>query len=68
MNTYAKASGYSAVKTFDSYETTGDSEGWLASIGIPAVTVEFKNHQDTEFQKNISGVKALFEYYSQLKR
>src|SRR3989344_3583570 len=31
MNAYSRASGYPAVKTFDAYEITGDSEGWLAS-------------------------------------
>lgn len=63
MNTYAKASGYSAVETFSAYETTGDSEGWLASIGIPAITVELKTHNTVELEQNIAGVKAIFDYY-----
>jgi g-D-glutamyl-meso-diaminopimelate peptidase len=60
MNTYAKASGYPAVQTFDSYEVTGDAEGWLASINIPAITVELKTHETIEWDKNLAGVKALF--------
>ena len=60
MDTYAKASGYPAVKTFDSYEITGDAEGWLASINIPAITVELKTHETIEWDKNLAGVKALF--------
>ncbi len=63
MNVYAKASGYSAVKTFDAYQTTGDSEGWLASINIPAITVELKTHETVEWTQNMAGVKALFKYY-----
>lgn len=63
MNAYAKASGYPAVQTFDSYEITGDAEGWLASINIPAITVELKTHETIEWDKNIAGVKALFDYY-----
>lgn len=65
MNAYAKSSGYKAVKSFDAYEVTGDSEGWLASIGIPAITVELKTHEDVEWERNLAGVKALLEYFAQ---
>ncbi|MDQ3014833.1 MAG: M14 family metallopeptidase [bacterium] len=63
MNAYAKAAKYSAAKTFDAYAITGDADGWLASINIPAITVELKTHETIEFQQNLAGVKALFEYY-----
>lgn len=63
MNAYSKASGYKAVKSFDSYEITGDAEGWLASLNIPAITVELKTHTTTEWPQNLAGIKALFEYY-----
>lgn len=63
MNAYSKASGYTAVKSFDSYEVSGDAEGWLASINIPAITVELKTHETIEWGKNLSGIKALFAYY-----
>lgn len=63
MNAYARASGYSAIPSFDAYETSGDAEGWLASIGIPAITVELKTHETIEWEQNLAGIKALFEYY-----
>lgn len=63
MNAYAKASGYKAIKTFDAYPTPGDSEGWLASIGVPAITVELTTHDVVEWEKNLAGVKAVLEYY-----
>lgn len=63
MDAYAKAAGYPAVKTFDSYKVTGDSEGWLASIHIPAITVELKTHETIEWEKNLAGIKALFAYF-----
>ncbi len=63
MDVYAKAAGYPAVSAFDAYEITGDAEGWLASINIPAITVELKTHETIEWEKNLLGVKALFEYY-----
>ncbi len=56
MNAYAQAGGYGAVKTFDSYAVTGDAEGWMASINIPAITVELKTHETTEWDKNIAGI------------
>jgi g-D-glutamyl-meso-diaminopimelate peptidase len=63
MDTYAKASGYKSVPTFDAYETTGDSEAWLAKVGIPAITVELTTHEDVEWEKNLAGIKSIFEYY-----
>ncbi len=63
MNTYASAAGYPAVDSFDAYAITGDAEGWLASIGIPAITVEFSTHESIDWAKNRAGVKALLDYY-----
>lgn len=65
MDTYAQAAGYRAVESFDAYPITGDAEGWLASIGIPAVTVELSSHEAIEWEQNKAGVQALFEYYAQ---
>lgn len=63
MNAYAKAAGYPAVDSFDAYAITGDAEGWLASIGIPAITVELKTHEDIEWERNLSGIRALLDYH-----
>ena len=64
MNVYVKSSGYPAVKSYDAYGLTGDAEGWLASIDIPAITVELKTHQTIEWDKNLAGIKKLLEYFS----
>jgi len=64
MNAYSKASRYSAVKSFDAYPVSGDAEGWMASINIPAITVELQTHETIEWDKNLAGAKALFDYYS----
>lgn len=66
MNVYSRGSGYPTAKTFDSYDVTGDAEGWLASIKIPAITVELTTHETIEWEKNLAGVKALFEYYNSM--
>jgi hypothetical protein len=63
MNAYSKASGYPAVDSFNAYPITGDSEGWLASIGIPAITVELKTHQTLEWENNLAGFRAVLESY-----
>jgi len=63
MNLYASAAGYKTSQTFDSYTVTGDAEGWLASIGIPAITVELKTHETVEWDQNLAGLKTLFGYY-----
>jgi hypothetical protein len=60
---YAKASGYQAIKSFEAYAISGDAEGWLASINIPAITVELKTHESTDWEQNLAGLKALFAYY-----
>ncbi|MFN3188606.1 MAG: M14 family metallopeptidase [Candidatus Paceibacteria bacterium] len=64
MNAYAVASSYGAVPIFDAYPVTGDAEGWLASIGIPAVTVELETRNSIEWQRNLAGTKAVLELIS----
>jgi hypothetical protein len=64
MSAYATAAGYPAVKSFDAYPVTGDAEGWLASINIPAITVELKTHETVEWDRNLLGIKALLGYWS----
>lgn len=65
MNIYADAAGYPAVDSFDAYEITGDAEGWLASIGIPALTVELQTHETIEWERNLAGITALVSHYAQ---
>lgn len=67
MNTYATASGYEAAGLWTAYQVTGDAEGWLASIGIPAVTVELEAFNDSEWEKNIAGIEATLNLYSTAK-
>jgi hypothetical protein len=64
MKTFATASGYPAFKSYDYYATTGDMSNWLAKDRIPAISVLLTDHTNTEYTKNLAGVKALIEYYS----
>lgn len=61
MSAYSKCSGYRIVDSFDHYKITGDAEGWLASIGIPSITVELKTYDSIELERNLRGVKAVLE-------
>ncbi|MEX2013600.1 MAG: M14 family zinc carboxypeptidase, partial [Parcubacteria group bacterium] len=64
MEKFAKASGYSAYKSFDFYKTTGDVTNWLAKNNISAISVILTNHTDTEWTKNQKGLGALLEHYA----
>lgn len=64
METYATAADYHTQASFDAYSITGDAEGWLASIGIPAITVELETHELTDWNRNVRGVTALLNHYS----
>lgn len=63
-NIYAKASGYPAYEDFDFYELSGDMTNWFAKNKIPAINVLLSTHEDVEWDKNIAGIKALFEHYA----
>lgn len=64
MNMYAKAGNYNTQATFDAYSITGDAEGWLASIGIPAITVELQTPDSIEWTRNFAGFEALVSEYA----
>ena len=62
---FAKASGYPAHNSFDFYATTGDMTNWLAKNMTPAISVLLTNHTDTEWAKNLAGIKAILSHYSE---
>jgi len=65
MHAYADAGGYGKVEKFDAYPITGDVEGWLASINIPAVTVELETRNSIEWERNLAGTLATIELFAQ---
>jgi len=62
MNRYATAGRYQAVPIFDAYPVVGDIEGWLATLGIAAITVELETRDSTEWNRNLAGTLAVLEY------
>lgn len=67
MNTYATAASYESAGLWTAYQITGDAEGWLASIGIPAVTVELETRDSIEWTRNWAGTLATLELLSRHK-
>lgn len=61
---YAAASKYPAYESYDFYKLTGDMVNWLAKKNIPAISVLLSTHQDTEWDKNLAGIKAVLNYYA----
>jgi predicted deacylase len=64
LNTYATAANYQAIPIFDAYPVTGDAESWLATLGIPAITVELATHESVEWEQNRAGMMAVINAYS----
>lgn len=56
---YSDASGYPAYDEFDFYEVTGDAANWIAKQNIPAISILLTNHEDSEWNKNKAGIRAL---------
>lgn len=61
---YAQASGYPPFNEFTAYKVTGDAVNWLAKENIPAISVLLVNHTDTDWDKNLTGVKAMLNLYT----
>ncbi|MCU0653605.1 MAG: M14 family metallopeptidase [Candidatus Pacebacteria bacterium] len=62
-DTYAKASGYTAYKNFESYQVSGDMTDWFSKNGVPAIGVLLTTAADTEYEKNEAGVWAVLNHY-----
>lgn len=60
---YSAASRYPVKEGFALYEITGDAGDWLATQGIPAITVELRTHEDVEWERNLAGMTAVLAQY-----
>ncbi len=56
---YSQAAGYPVYTSFDTYPVTGDAGDWLATQGIPAVSVELTNHESLDWNQNLAGMLAV---------
>ncbi len=64
MDTYAANANYTPISIFDAYPITGDAEGWLASVGIPAITVELETRTESEWERNKKAIEAVLKTYT----
>jgi len=60
---YAEAAGYAAYERFSSYEVTGDAGDWLTTQGITSISIELKNHENLDLEKNLGGMLAVLKQY-----
>jgi len=63
MNAYATAANYEAFGMWTAYPVTGAAEDWLATLGIPAITVELETRDSIEWQRNWAAVLATLGLY-----
>lgn len=61
---YRQASGYGHSSTL-AYPITGDAADWLTRQGISAITVELRNHFDTDWPENLAGVLAVLALFQE---
>jgi hypothetical protein len=65
LKTYGDASGYPQYSSeYPYYHVSGDVADWLASKGIPAVSVELVTHDSIEWDRNLPGLEAMMKLYS----
>ena len=62
---YAKASGYTGYKNFESYQVSGDMTDWFAKNSAAAIGVLLTTAKDTELAKNEAGIKAILQHYAE---
>jgi len=65
MNIYAAAADYRAAGLWTAYPVTGAAEDWLASIGIPALTVELETRDSIEWQRNWAAVQETMNLFNE---
>lgn len=59
---YSEASGYPLYEKFTYYKVTGDAGDWLASQGIPSISVELSTHESLDWNDNLEGLTALMSH------
>jgi predicted deacylase len=57
-----QATGYSYGQPFTAYRVTGTAASWVDGEGIPSADVELFSWTDSEFERNLAGIRALQEW------
>ena len=61
---YGEAAGYPVYERFSAYEVTGDAGDWLSMQEISSISIELKNHENLDLEKNLNGILAVLEQYN----
>jgi len=62
---FAQSAGYPAEAEFDAYAITGDMVNWMAKQGVSSISVLLSDYKNTEWSKNLAGVKAVLSSYAE---
>jgi hypothetical protein len=54
----SRATGYPVAASVAGQITTGDAVDWMSAQGLAGIEVELTNHRDTEWARNLRGLKA----------
>lgn len=60
---YGEAANYPVYERFYHYPVTGDAGDWLATQGIPSISVELKTHEDIDWTENLAGVLMILDNF-----
>lgn len=63
--TYGDAAGYTYGDSFSAYPVTGTAPAWVNSLGLAAADVELASATETEFDRNLAGVRAALCWVSE---
>jgi hypothetical protein len=57
-----ESTGYTHGSDFSAYPVTGTAASWADGQGIPAADVELATHTDSEFERNLRGIRAVMAW------
>lgn len=59
---YGAAARYRYGEEFDAYPVTGTAAGWTSGLGIAAADVELQTWTQSEFERNLDGIRAVMAW------
>lgn len=60
-----EATGYNYGESFTAYRVTGTAATWVDGLGIPSADVELQSWRESEFDRNLNGIKAVMTWLIQ---
>ena len=58
----SEATGYPVAASMPGQITTGDAVDWMSAEGLAGIEVELTTHEDTEWERNLDGLRAFLNW------